>query len=193
MKLALALLGVLSLCVTLTVNAQSRNQTSAGAGLQPKLDHLQHNSQLTPPNPAPTVLTEQEINAYIASGHVQLPAGVQSLRLQGERGVITGNARVDFDRLKSGRNSANPFLNMFSGVHDVVVLAQARGENYEGIVHVDSVSLDGVEIPQFALQLFVDKYIKPRYPDLGIDSRFSLPDKIETAVVGQHEVTLTQR
>jgi len=58
---------------------------------------------------------------------------------------------------------------------------------------VDSVSLDGVEIPHFALELFVEKYIQPRYPGIGIDSRFALPDKIDTATVGQHQLAVTQK
>ena len=58
---------------------------------------------------------------------------------------------------------------------------------------MDSVSLDGVEIPHFALELFVEKYIQPRYPGIGIDSRFALPDKIDTATVGQHQLGITQK
>jgi len=196
MKIAVALVSVLGLwavVASIEAHAKSGNDGSAVARLEQKLDHLEQNGQRAHPDPTPTILSEPEINAYIASGRVQLPAGVESLRLEGEPGVIEGTARVDFDQLKSGHNSANPLLSIFSGVHDVVVSAQARGADHVGMVHVDSVSLDGVAIPQFALQLFVDKYITPKYPDLGIDSRFALPAKIETAVVGQHEVTLTQR
>jgi hypothetical protein len=58
---------------------------------------------------------------------------------------------------------------------------------------VDSVSLDGVEVPRLVLQLFVEKYLQPRYPEIGIDSRFPLPDRIDTAIVGQHLITLTQK
>jgi hypothetical protein len=72
-------------------------------------------------------------------------------------------------------------------------MTHAYGKAGRGYVHVDSVSIDGIEVPQFALQLFVDKYIKPKYPNVGIDSEFALPDRIDTAVVGLHKVTLTQK
>ena len=124
---------------------------------------------------------------------MRLPAGVQSLRLRGEPGLITANCRVDFDEFKAGQRSSNPLLSVFSGVHDVVVVAHAHGAGHEGFVHVDSVSLDGMEIPHFALELFVEKYIQPRYPGIGIDSRFALPDKIDTATVGQHQLAVTQK
>ena len=71
--------------------------------------------------------------------------------------------------------------------------AHAYGTRGEGIVHVDSVSIDGVEVPSFVLQLFVDKYLKPKYPNVGIDSRFALPARIDTATVGLHKVSVTQK
>ena len=58
---------------------------------------------------------------------------------------------------------------------------------------MDSVSLDGVEVPQFVLRLFVEKYITSRYPNVGIDSQFKLPDRIDSALVGPHQVTLVQK
>ena len=92
-----------------------------------KLQHIQQNGLLPHPDQRPTVLTEPEVNAYFAAGRVNLPAGVQSLVLHGTPGVITGDAHVDFDRLKQGRNSANPLLSIFSGVHNVEVIANSRG------------------------------------------------------------------
>ena len=107
--------------------------------------------------------------------------------------MIIGTARVDFDQLKAGKNSYNPLLSIFSGLHDVVVTSHASGAKGEGLVHVDSVSLDGVDVPQFVLELFVEKYLKPKYPDIGMDSRFALPARVDSAVIGLHKVTLTQQ
>ena len=138
-------------------------------------------------------LSEEEINAYFASGNVELPAGVRSAVFEAQPGMIIGTARVDFDQLKAGKNSYNPLLSIFSGLHDVVVTSHAYGAKGEGLVHVDSVSLDGVDVPQFILELFVEKYLKPKYPDIGMDSRFALPARVDSAVIGLHKVTLTQQ
>jgi hypothetical protein len=199
MKLSVALLLALTLFTGFT-NFVARSQSaahtrnsSATDSMDRKLSYLEQNGALTHPNQAPTVLTEQEINAYLASGRVQFPAGVQSLQLQGDPGVITGKSRVDFDQVRAGHHNHNPLLSVFTGVHDVTVTAHAHGAGHEGILHVDSVSLDEVEIPHFALQLFVEKYIQPHHPEIGIDSRFNLPDKIDTATVGRRELTLTQK
>jgi hypothetical protein len=118
---------------------------------------------------------------------------VKSLKLVGEPGMISGTAQVDFDRIREGSRSSNPLLSIFSGIHEVVVVTHAHGAGGEGFVHVDSVSLDGVEVPRFVLQLFVDKYLKPKYPEIGLDSRFPLPDRGDTATVGPQKLSFTQK
>jgi hypothetical protein len=179
------------LCLPLAVagKSDSRDLTSA----ERKIDHIEANGRSSRPNPTPTVFTEAEVNAYLASDNVRLPAGVQSVKLEGEDGVITGNARVDFDRIREGSHSSNPLLSVFSGVHDVVVVAHAHGVGGRGQVQVDSVSIDNIEVPRFVLQLFVEKFLTPKYPELGLDSQFKLPDRIDTATVGRHELTTVQK
>ena len=158
-----------------------------------KFKYIHENGQRPHPDSHPTQLTEQEVNAYLASGKVRLPAGVESVRLAGTPGTITAKCRVDMDRVRAGRANSNPLLRLFSGVHDVVVVAQASGSDHKGRVHVNSVAIDEVEVPQFILELFVEKYVTPRYPGVGLDSVFALPDKIETATVGEHRLTIVQR
>ena len=175
--------------------SQTKSTANPGqvASVERKLEHLESNGALATPDPSPTEFSEQEINAYLASGKIELPAGVQSVVLQEQPQVVVGTSRVDFDKLKAGKNSYNPLLSVFSGMHDVVVTAHAQGSHGQGVVHVDSVSIDGVDVPPFVLDLFVEKYLKPRYPEVGIDSRFALPSRVDAAVVGLHKVTLTQK
>jgi hypothetical protein len=163
------------------------------ASVESKLQHLGSGGAEPRPNSASTEFTEQETNAYFASGKVELPAGVRSVAFQEQPGVVIATSRVDFDQLKAGKNSYNPLLSVFSGVHDVVATTHAQGTGGQGLIRVDSVYLDGVEIPNFVLELFVQKYLKPKYPNLGIDSRFVLPAGIDSATVGLHKVTVVQK
>ena len=180
-----------SLLSCLIATASSRS--SDAASIQKKLDHIQTNGRLSQPDPTPTIMSEPEVNAYLASDMVALPQGVNSVKLQGRSGVVTGTALVDFDKVSQGSGSSNPLLSIFSGVHTVVVIAQAHGSNHTGFVHIDSVSLDGVGVPRFLLQLFVEKYLQPKYPQLGLDSKFALSDRIDSAIVGAHNLTVIQR
>lgn len=163
------------------------------ASMERKLAHIESNGRAAHPNKSPTVITEAEVNAYLASDNVKLPAGVESVKLIGESGMVSGTAHIDFDKLREGTHSSNPLLSMFSGVHEVLVVAHAHGEGGQGYVHVDSVSLDGVEVPHFVLELFVEKFLQPKYPQIGLDSQFALPDRIDSAVVGEHQLTVIQK
>lgn len=164
-----------------------------GDRAEQKFNYIQQNGQREKPDPRPTEFSESEINAYLNSGKLRLPDGVESLRVEGLPGVTTAHCRVDFDRVRAGRTNSNPMLRLFSGIHDVEVEAHASGVRRTGHVHVDSVVIDGIEVPQFLLQIFVEKYITSRYPGIGIDSTFPLPDKIDTATVGRHQLTVVQR
>lgn len=195
MKARCALLRVvLAWSVLLSLaQAQSAANPALEANCERKLEYLRSNGAQPHPDPSPTELSEQEINAYFASGNIQLPNGVRSVVFQGQPGMVIGTSRVDFDQLKAGKNSYNPLLSMFNGVHDVVVTSHAYGAKGEGFVHVDSVSLDGIEIPQLVLELFVEKYLEPKYPNIGMDSRFALPARVDAATIGLHRVTITQK
>jgi hypothetical protein len=171
----------------------SRAAHPLALSMQAKLNYIEQNGHKARPDQRPTVLTEDEINDYLVSGRVQLPKGVNKVRLQGTSGEVTAFLTVDFDKIREGQESSNPLMGLFSGVHDVTVNANAAGSGGQGRVHVNTVSLDGTEIPHMALQFFVDKYITSKYPDIGMDSKFELPDKIDTGTVGYHKLTVTQR
>jgi hypothetical protein len=161
--------------------------------MQAKLNHIQQNGERANPDQTPTVMTEEEVNDYIASGAIELPKGVKKLRLEGRTGVVTAFLNVNFDEIRAGQNSSNPLLSVFNGQHDVRVEADAAGSAHQGRVHVREVSIDGYSVPHIALEYFVSKYITPKYPNIGLDSTFQLPDKIDTATVGYHKLTVTQK
>jgi hypothetical protein len=162
---------------------------------QRKLQTIAENGRLTRSQPQTTVLTTDEINAYLAEGGVALPDGVQRVRFSSVPRVVTAAARIDFDRLTASRKINNPWMAMlFTGVHDVSVEAQASGSNGVGSVRVNSVAIDGLKVPQMALQFLVDYCLKPKYgPNVGLDSHFSLPAHIDIAVVGNDQVAFTQK
>jgi hypothetical protein len=166
---------------------------NAASSAEKKMAILTQNAIKAQPDPTPVDFTEMEINAYLNSGRVELPKGITQLRFTGNNNHVTANTRVDFDTVTEGRGGGNPLMALFSGTHDVEVQAQAVGIRREGRVHIDSVSIDGIGVPKAALEYFVDKYIKPKYPELGIDSTFDLPGRVDSAVVGDHKLTVIQK
>ncbi len=166
---------------------------AAASSAEAKFRHIRENARRNPPDQTPTVLSEREINAYLASGRVQLPTGVRSARFTGRNGVVNATARVDFDAITAQSKSSNPLLSLFTGVHDVHATAHASGSGDKGHVHIDALDIDGISVPRVALQYFLDHYIRPKYPDIGMDSVFALPDRIDLARITDHQLVLTQK
>lgn len=169
------------------------SQASAAESCARKITYIQQNGNAAQPSQRPTVLSEDEINAYFAAGRVKLPAGVSQVHFALAPANITSNLQVDFDQLTAGRRSQNPLLGLFTGVHQVQVLAHGEGSGGMVHAHIDSASLDGEEIPRFVLELFVDRLLKPKYPQASLDPTFKMPARVDTATVGAHQVTITQK
>lgn len=140
-------------------------------------------------------LTQDELNAFLNEGGVQLPKGLSNVKFDLRPGVARATSEVDFDQLSEGHGGGgNPIFSvLFSGTHDVEAEAQASGTNGEGTVTIQSVKLDGVQVPKSALEYLIQHYVKPKYPQAGMTSTFELPVKIDAATVQQGQVELVQK
>jgi hypothetical protein len=198
-KLGLCLISCVVLALSRQATGTSQRPSSGkhfspqAVRMQEKLDFLERNAASNPISPKPTQLNEDEANAWVAEGGLKLPAGVKQVVFHGSSGVIRADARVDFDQITAGKYSMNPLLALFTGMHDINVTAAADAASGMGHVHVQTVSLDGVEIPRVALEAFINRYLKPKYPNIGMDSDFKMPARIDSATVGNHYVVLIQK
>lgn len=184
---------IILLVSTCILGQQPGSEHRLASSLQRKLDYIQQNGRRAHPDQTPTVMTEEEINDYMASGRVKLPQGVKKVTFEGQSGVMTGVATIDFDEIRAGQRSSNPLLSIFNGTHAVRVEADASASGGIARVHVRTVSLDGINVPRMALEYFISKYLKPKYPNVGMDSEFQLEDRIDMAVIGYHKLTITQK
>ena len=185
--------GLLLLLTLAGAQVQHENHGANYRAIQQKLAWLKANAARPHPDPKPTELTEPEVNAYFSEGGVNLPKGVSHLRLSSHAAVIDGHADVDFEQIMQGRGSTNPLYSLFNGTHDVHAKAEGSGANGIGTIKVQSVDFDGIQIPQFALEWFVQHYLTPKYPNVGLTSTFKLPLRIESAGVETGKVRLIQK
>ncbi len=161
--------------------------------MERKIAFLNTNAARSHPDPKPVDLTESEANAYFNEGGVKLPKGVSNVRLAALPGQIEGRAQVDFEQIMQRRGQSNPLYGLFSGQHEVHATSQASGANGVGTIRIQSVELDGIQVPQFALEWFVEHYLAPKYKNVGMTSTFKLPLRIQSAVVEKARVVLEQR
>jgi hypothetical protein len=194
MRTSLKLVAFLLLLAAALLAAQNQAQHSAAyRSMEQKVAHLKQNAAREHPDSKPTEITQDEANAYFAEGGVKMPKGVSGLNLTATPGTLDGHAKVDFDAVTEKARSSNPLLAVFTGMHDIHIVAQASGTHGTGTISVQKVELDSIEIPQMMLQLFVDRYLKSKYPNVGLTSTFKLPLRIDTAAVENGRVALVQK
>lgn len=187
------LLLLLVLCTLVAVGQSHDTHNATYRSIQQKLAYLKLNASRPHPDPKPVELTETEVNAYFNEGGVKMPNGVSGVRLTSRPGVIDGRAHVDFEPIMQGRNQNNPLYSLFSGQHEIHVVADGEGTNGIATIKVQTVEMDGVAIPQWALEFFLQHYITPKYHNVGMTSAFPMPLRVQTATVETGKVRLEQR
>ncbi len=161
--------------------------------LQQKVDYMRANAAKATPDPKPTVFTDQEVDAYMASGRLAIPAGISNIHVKTQPSFATATGRVNFDELLKERRSLNPLWALFTGTHDVRAVVAAEGHGGTATLHVQEVDFDGQQVPRIALQFFLDHYIKPKVPNAGLDSTFKMPARIDSATLGNGKTTFIQK
>ncbi len=186
------LLTFILILIAFAVAAPAQQNASADS-LQKKVDWLAENGSRPRPDPRPTVLYDAEVDAYMTSGRVKVPAGISQIHLTTTPGEAVVTAKIDFDKLTESVRKQNPLWELFSGVHDVKARCGVWGKDGMGNVNVQNVWLDGHEIPRAALEFFLTHYLKPKVPQASLDSRFKMPARIDSALVGTGKTTLYQK
>jgi hypothetical protein len=187
---------IFTLAVTAAGRGAQQIQAAHSAGyesLAQKLAYLKANAAKPHPDPKPIELNEAEVNAFFNEGGAKLPKGVSQVRLSSRPGVIDGHAHVDFEEIMEGHNKNNPLYQLFSGTHDIHVVAEATGANGVANIKTQTVELDNAAVPDWALEFFLQRYVTPRYPNVGMTSTFKMPLRIQTATVETGKVRLEQR
>jgi hypothetical protein len=124
-------------------------------------------------------LTAGELNAYAAH---EAPAGVRDTQLQiDSSGLATGRAVVDFNAL--GRSEGHPpgwlLSRLLEGERPVSVTAHLTSSNHQAQVHVERVTVSGIEIDGATLDFLIQHFLLALYPDAAVDRPFELAHHIE--------------
>lgn len=137
-------------------------------------------------------LTALGVNSYFAGpGRARLPRGISHLLLSSQPGEIIGSARVNFDEIRAGRR-LNPLLGqMFTGTHQLVATARVVSDRAPAAqLDIDSVAIDGQQIPNVLIDLALLEFVQPRHPEISRHFAVRLPRHVRRALVGNNRVTL---
>jgi hypothetical protein len=188
----LAFLLMLALTAQLAA-APPASQKSLADSMEKKVNLVRDNGVRGEPQKKVTVFSQDEINAYFAERRLKMPDGVKTVTFDLSPDRVVSRTRVDFDEITRERRSRNPLMYLFNGMHNVEVVARTSNAGV-GFVHVtvESVVIDGVTVPRMALEFFIERFVAPKYPTVGLDRSYQLPSKMKSVVIGSRKGTVTQ-
>jgi hypothetical protein len=118
--------------------------------------------------------------------------GVTQPRVALGRGTVTGNAHIDFAKVRTGLSGQAPGTldRLIAGERDVSVeaLLQATGGMCQ--VDVQRVVVSGVEIRGVVLDWLIANYLLPMYPEAKVGKPFEIGYRIESIDIEPERVRL---
>ena len=148
-------------------------------------------SRSRPPSAADTVeVTETEMESFVVYAMAdEIPARVDSIDVEIESGMISAATELTFD---SEESTGNVVIDMLiESTHSLFVKGMLEGSGGRGKFQLSQVRVDGFPVPLIIVELLVDRFVTPRYPQVDLDEPFDIPWGIEAIILSDGLVTIT--
>jgi hypothetical protein len=152
--------------------------------LQSKIDHIKKVGQSSNQHPnIETEVSEEELESYVLfSLRDQIPFQLDSINVKLTPGTVAADTQMTFNSNTTG----NPVLDaLVGGTHNLSVRSRLSGADGVGKFDLEEVRVDGIPVPKVLIQTLVDKYVKPKYPDVDLKAPFDLPWGIRAIDIGE--------
>lgn len=168
------------------------------ARLRAKVEAISRNAGSSPVLPLVTMVTEREVNAYLAyDAREHLPAGFTDPRVVILPDLnLAGTAVVDFDQVRQQRQSRGWFdpLSYVTGRVRVAINGRLVASGGLARFSLEAASVGGIPVPKVVVQELVTFYSRtdanPR--GLNIDEPYPLPARIRQIDIRRGEALVRQ-
>jgi len=173
-----------------SASAGAQNAERSAAGLQAKLDAIKKaDADKKRTEQAKLDISEAELESYVMVYlRKDIPVQIESIRAHLTPGVIAADTRLTIPAGSTGNALVDALV---SGTHNMYISGKLTAAKGEGKFDLQSVSVDGIPVPNILIDTLLRKYAKPRYPDVDLKEPFDLPWGIEAIDVGQGKATVT--
>ncbi len=188
---------LLCLVVATTLSADTRASKRDAELLKQKVAAIQQVAAKPVKKAVRTMVTENEVNSYLAFEAASLPTGVvdPTVSILGT-GRLSGRAVVDLDAVRKAKKPTSLFDPMNYLVGRVPITAAGTFTTNSGIGHfqLESAAVGGLPVPKLVLQEIVSYYSRtPENPDgFGLDDPFELPARIREIQVLRGQAIIVQ-
>jgi len=134
-------------------------------------------------------ISEAELESYVMVYlRKDIPVDIESVRVGLTPGMIAADTKLTLPPGTTG----NPLVDaLVSGTHSLQVGGKFTAAKGEGKFDLQSVTVDGIPVPNILIDSLIRKYAKPKYPDVDLKKPFDLPWGIQAIDVGQGKATVT--
>jgi hypothetical protein len=157
--------------------------------LQGKIDAIRKADKTPGRTASETVeVSEAELEAYVLySLREEIPARVDSIDVQLTPGTVAADTKMTFGNSPTN----NPLIDvLISGSHRLFVKGKLEARGGKGKFSLEEAAVDRIPVPIILIETLVDKYVKPKYPDVKLDEPFGMPWGIEDLTVTQGKATI---
>ncbi len=173
-----------------SVSAGAQNAERSAASLQSKINTIKKaDADKKRHEQSRLEITEAELESYVMVYlRKDIPVQIESIRAQLTPGVIAADTRLTIPAGSTGNVLVDALV---SGTHNIFVSGKMTAAKGEGKFDLQSVSVDGIPVPNILIDTLIRKYAKPKYPDVDLKEPFDLPWGIEAIDIGQGKATVT--
>ena len=116
-----------------------------------------------------------------------IPVQMDSIDVQLTPGAVAADAQLTFNPRGTGNAVVDALL---AGTHNLFVKGRLSGENREGKFDLEEIRVDGIPVPKTLVETLVNKYVKPKYPEVDLKAPFELPWRIDRITIEQGKATI---
>jgi hypothetical protein len=156
--------------------------------LQEKIDAVKKAEQIEGERRLEQVeVTEAELESYVLYDlRDDIPAQLDSIDVQLTPGAIAADTQLTFNK-----STGNTLVDsLVSGTHNLFVKGKLSGAHGEGKFDLDEVKVDGIPVPKILIESLINKYVKPKYPEVDLKEPFDLPWRIDRITIEQGKATI---
>jgi hypothetical protein len=198
LRLVVCLLPVLVAVSLSAASGDVRQARRDAEAMKQKVAAISQFAERPGKQPRRTMITESEVNAYLAyEARQQLPVGVvdPSVTILGT-GRLSGRATVDLDAVRTQRKATGLLdpMTYLTGRLPITASGVLTTRDGVGRFELESAELSGVPIPKMLLQEILSYYSRtPEKPGgIALDDPFALPARIREIHVQRGQAVVVQ-
>ena len=140
------------------------------------------------PNRETVEVSEVELESYVLHGlRDDIPARVDSVDVQLTEGAISADTKLTFPSNSTGTSMVDILL---AGTHSFFVKGKFAASGGQGRFDLQDVRVDGIPVPTILVESLIERYVKPKYPDVNIREPFTMPWGIESLTITPGKTTV---